>query len=121
MLKIIISLYNNIENIEFICGDVEDSFENLIKKQKIQPSLVIIDPPRKGLDNNTIQNIINLDVKKVIYISCNPATLVRDLKLFEKNYKISDIQPVDMFPQTFHVETCVLLSHKKSQASSPSL
>lgn len=104
---------NNIENIEFICGDVEDSFENLIKKQKIQPSLVIIDPPRKGLDNNTIQNIINLDVKKVIYISCNPATLVRDLKLFEKNYKISDIQPVDMFPFTSHVECVVAMFLKQ--------
>lgn len=97
---------NNIKNIEFMCGDVEESFEKLVKKEKINPDVVIVDPPRRGLDGNTIENILGLDVKRVVYISCNPATMVRDLKMFEEKYEIKEVQPVDMFPFTSHVE-CV--------------
>lgn len=100
---------NNIDNIEFICGDVEEAFDRLIKKEKVKPSVVIVDPPRRGLDNNTIENIMQLNVERVIYISCNPATMVRDLHLMEEKYEIKEIQPVDMFPFTSHVEcVCVL-------------
>lgn len=100
---------NNIKNIEFLCGDVEESFEKLIKKEKIKPDVVIVDPPRRGLDNNTIENIMKLDVKRVVYISCNPATMVRDLKVFEEKYDIKEVQPVDMFPFTSHVECVVAM------------
>lgn len=100
---------NNIKNIEFMCGDVEESFEKLVKKEKINPDVVIVDPPRRGLDGNTIEHILRLDVKRVVYISCNPATMVRDLKMFEEKYEIKEVQPVDMFPFTSHVECCSVL------------
>ncbi len=103
---------NNIKNIEFFTGDVENIFEELVKEQDNKADLIIVDPPRKGLDINTINNIKDNDFKKVLYISCNPATLVRDLKLFEEKYNIIKIQPVDMFPFTTHVECVVLLGLK---------
>lgn len=105
---------NNIKNIEFLCGDVEESFEKLIKREKIRPDVVVVDPPRRGLDNNTIENIMKLDVKRVVYISCNPATMVRDLKVFEEKYDIKEVQPVDMFPFTSHVECLALLELKNN-------
>lgn len=100
---------NNINNIDFICGDVEEAFETLIKKEKVKPDVVIVDPPRRGLDENTINNILKLKVNRVIYISCNPATMVRDLKMMEDMYEIKEIQPVDMFPFTSHVECVVAM------------
>lgn len=97
---------NNIENIEFIAGDVEKVFSNLMEKKQVYPDVIIVDPPRKGLDTNTITNILTVEPKKVVYISCNPATMVRDMKLLEEKYEIKEIQPVDMFPFTSHVECC---------------
>ncbi len=103
---------NSIENTEFIAGDVEEVLNNLINNKKITPDIVMVDPPRKGLDNTSIQNIIKIKPKRMIYISCNPATLVRDLKELEKIYEIKEIKPVDMFPFTSHVEVCALLELK---------
>ncbi len=97
---------NNINNVEFISGDVKQTLEELIVNYKQLPNAIFLDPPRRGLDNNTIKMILKYEPKKVIYISCNPATLVRDLKLLEDKYNIKEIQPVDMFPYTSHVE-CV--------------
>ena len=68
-----------------------------------------MDPPRKGLDNKTIEMLKTLTPKKIIYISCNPATLARDLGLLEEKYNIQEVQPVDMFPYTSHVECCAVL------------
>ena len=104
---------NNVQNTEFIAGDVEIVLDDLINKKNIIPDIVMIDPPRKGLDNNSIENILKIKPKKLVYISCNPATLVRDLAVFEENYDINKIKPVDMFPFTSHVECCVLLEIKK--------
>lgn len=101
---------NNIKNAEFIVGDVEFALSELIETRKIMPEVVFVDPPRKGLDNTTIQNLLKVEPKKIIYISCNPATLVRDLKIFEEKYEIKDIMPVDMFPWTKHIETVTLLT-----------
>ena len=100
---------NSIENIEFYAGDVETVFSNLIEKKQVYPDVIIIDPPRKGLDKNTINNILAVQPKKIVYISCNPATMVRDMKLLEESYKVGEIQPVDMFPFTSHVECCSVL------------
>ena len=105
---------NNIENTEFIAGDVEEVLNDLINNKKITPDIVMVDPPRKGLDNISIQNIIKIKTKRMIYISCNPATLVRDLKELEKIYEIKEIKPVDMFPFTSHVEVCALLKLKNA-------
>ena len=100
---------NNIENTEFIAGDTEIVLDDLINNKKIIPDVVMVDPPRKGLDNRTIENINKIKPNRVIYISCNPATLIRDLAKFEENYEIKSIQPVDMFPFTSHVECVVAM------------
>lgn len=103
---------NNIQNIEFICGDVEQALADLLDNKKVQPNVIIVDPPRRGLDNTTIQNILKVQPQKVVYISCNPATMVRDLKLLGEKYDIKEIQPVDMFPFTSHVE-CICVMSKR--------
>ena len=105
---------NNVENAEFVAGDVEEVFDNLLNKENIIPSAIIVDPPRKGLDNKTIGNILKVKPEKLIYISCNPATLVRDLKELEEVYEIKKIQPVDFFPYTKHVECCAVMELKNS-------
>lgn len=103
---------NNIRNIEFFAGDVEKVFENVLKEHNVKPDVIFVDPPRKGLDKHTIENILNIKPEKIVYISCNPASLVRDLKLLEESYEIKKIQPVDMFPFTSNVECCALLTLK---------
>lgn len=105
---------NNIENTEFIAGDVEIVLDDLINKKNIIPDIIMIDPPRKGLDKKSIENILKIKPKKLVYISCNPATLVRDLAALEEIYEIKNIKPVDMFPLTSHVECCSVLELKQS-------
>ena len=109
------ALKNNVENTEFIAGDVEEVLDELINEKNIIPDIVMVDPPRKGLDNKSIDNIIKICPKKLVYISCNPATLVRDLSKLEDVYEIQSIKPVDMFPFTSHVEVCALLELKNCQ------
>ena len=104
---------NDIRNIEFFAGDVEKIFEDVLKKNSDKPDVIFVDPPRKGLDKHTIENILNVEPKKIIYISCNPASLVRDLKLLEEKYDVREIQPVDMFPFTSHVECVCCMVLKK--------
>lgn len=99
---------NNINNIEFIEGDVEVVFDKLLK-DNIKPNVIFVDPPRKGLDNQTIKNLCNLKLEKLIYVSCNPATLMRDLQKLEDVYDIKSITPVDNFCYTSHVECCSVL------------
>ena len=103
---------NNIENTEFIAGDVEKVLSNLIDNKKVIPDIIMVDPPRRGLDNTSVENIKKVSPKKLVYISCNPATLMRDLAKLEDIYEIKNIKPVDMFPYTSHVEVCSLLELK---------
>ena len=103
---------NDIENTEFIAGDVQIVLDNLINKKKVIPDFVMIDPPRKGLDKTSIDNILSIKPKKIVYISCNPATLVRDLALLEEVYEVEKIKPVDMFPFTSHVECIAVMCLK---------
>lgn len=103
---------NKIDNIEFFAGDVEKVFDKLMKEKQAFPDVVIVDPPRRGLDGNTIQTLLALEPKKVVYISCNPATLVRDMKLLEEKFGVDEIQPVDMFPFTSHCEVVSVLKLK---------
>ena len=105
------SKINNIENIEFLNGDVEEAFEKLINNN-VKPSVVIVDPPRKGLDKNTINNLNKLKLERIVYISCNPATLVRDLKDLNEVYEIKEIQPFDNFCYTSHIESVAVLKLK---------
>ena len=101
---------NGIENIEFLAGDVEKIFETMLQEKEVKPTAIIVDPPRRGLDEHTIQTILNLEVKKIVYVSCNPSTMVRDLKMFQEKYEVKKIQPVDMFPFTNHVECVAVLN-----------
>ena len=104
---------NDIHNTEFIAGDVEEVLDDLINNKKIIPDIIMVDPPRRGLDKTSIQNILKIKPKKLVYISCNPATLVRDLKELEECYEINSIKPVDMFPFTSHVECVVAMILKE--------
>ncbi|MGN1269906.1 MAG: 23S rRNA (uracil(1939)-C(5))-methyltransferase RlmD [Clostridia bacterium] len=104
---------NNIENIEFICGDVEKVLGNLLKEKNILPNVIFVDPPRRGLDETTINTILNVAPKKLVYISCNPSTMVRDLNKLSEKYNIQEIQPVDMFPFTSNCEVVSVLNLKK--------
>lgn len=106
---------NKIQNIQFYCGDVEKMLEKVIQKEKMAPNVVFVDPPRKGLDEVTIRNIRKRKPERLIYISCNPATLMRDLKQLEEEYDIRELQPVDMFPFTSHVEVVSVLGLKEEK------
>ena len=107
---------NNVTNTEFYAGDVEKVLDDLINQKGIIPDIVMFDPPRKGLDKTSISNILKIKPKKVVYISCNPATLIRDLADFEEYYDVNTIIPVDMFPYTSHVECVALMSRKNNES-----
>ena len=100
---------NNVENAEFFVGNVEKVLPDLVKEKNLTCDVAFVDPPRKGCDLITINTLLEIMPKKVVYVSCNPATLGRDLKLFEEKYNISKISICDMFPYTTHVESVVLL------------
>ena len=99
---------NKKENIDFICSDTK----KIIDKITSDYDTIILDPPRSGVDKNIINKIINEKSKKIIYISCNPHTLGRDLKLLEDNYNINDIKLLDMFPNTEHCESVCILERR---------
>ena len=104
---------NGIENAEFICGDAANAAE-MLEQQGLRPNVIVIDPPRKGCDQSLIKTISRMAPDRVVYVSCDPATLARDLKWFtEEGYMPQEVTPVDMFPRTAHVETVVLLSRKE--------
>lgn len=105
---------NQVNNVDFIAGDVEKVLDDLLYKKKIIPDIVMVDPPRKGLDRNSVENILHIKPKRLVYISCNPATLVRDLAKLEAWYVVKDIKPVDMFPFTSHVECIAVLCLKET-------
>lgn len=100
---------NNIHNAEFAVGKSEDVIPEW-KKQGITPDVIVVDPPRKGCDEDLLKTIIEMKPKRVVYVSCNPATLARDLRILEDGgFKTVEVQPVDMFPQTTHVEAVAKL------------
>ncbi len=101
---------NGIDNAEFICSDAKTAAQDLAKKKTL-PDVVVIDPPRKGCDKEVIESVCIMNPKRIVYVSCDPETLARDLALFEeKGYKTKEVTPVDMFPRTQHVETVVLMT-----------
>ena len=100
---------NNIRNVEFITGDAN----KILPKLGVKPNVIVIDPPRSGCDENFLLTIAKLKPSKIVYVSCNPATLARDLKILaENNFKTQQVQPVDMFPFTSHVESVALLTYE---------
>ena len=103
---------NNINNCIFYTGDMKDIFsENFIEENGF-PDIIITDPPRDGMHKKVIDQILKIKAKKIVYVSCNSATQARDIYLLKELYKITNIQPIDMFPQTHHVENIVVLEIK---------
>jgi 23S rRNA (uracil1939-C5)-methyltransferase len=100
-------LYNGISNCRFILGDIKDCLEH-VKKLDV----MIIDPPRTGMHKNVVKQILDMAPAKIIYVSCNPATMARDLGMMKDNYKVLEVQPVDMFPHTYHIESVARLERK---------
>jgi len=102
---------NEIKNVKFFTADLYKSFLPIVDKYNIpKPDVMVIDPPRSGMHPTTVDDVIKLSPNKIVYVSCNPTTQVRDIKLmFEAGYKLIKIKPVDMFPHTFHIENVALL------------
>ncbi len=103
---------NNIENAHFFVGDMKKVFNDEFINAHGHPDVIITDPPRDGMHADVVQQILTIAPEKVVYVSCNSATQARDLALMDGMYKVTRIQPVDMFPQTHHVENVVLLEKK---------
>ena len=100
---------NGIRNVGFICSDAADFFE-AIRRSYPSPDVIVVDPPRKGLSQEVIEGIADLAPKRLVYISCNPATLARDIRVLNEHfYHFMDGMAFDMFPRTAHVESVVLL------------
>jgi len=103
---------NNIDNCSFVVGDMKDVFNDEFISTHANPDIIVTDPPRAGMHADVVAQILKLRAPKVVYVSCNPATQARDLALLDEAYKVTAVQPVDMFPHTHHVENVVLLELK---------
>lgn len=103
---------NGIENTLFYAGDMKDILTDEFVKQHGKPDVIITDPPRAGMHPDVIQTILRAAPKRIVYVSCNPATQARDLEVLNEQYRVEEVQPVDMFPHTPHVENVVLLEQR---------
>ncbi|MEK8179876.1 23S rRNA (uracil(1939)-C(5))-methyltransferase RlmD [Flavobacterium buctense] len=103
---------NSITNCEFYVGDMKNVFNDDFIAQHGQPDVIITDPPRDGMHKDVVEQILKIAPDKVVYVSCNSATQARDLALMDEKYKVTRVRPVDMFPQTHHVENVVLLERR---------
>lgn len=106
------SKINNIDNTLFYAGDMKDILTDAFIAQHGRPDVIITDPPRAGMHPDVVKTILNAHPKRIVYVSCNPATQARDLFIMDSLYKVVAVQPVDMFPHTPHVENVVLLEEK---------
>mgnify|MGYP003950819287 FL=1 len=104
---------NNIDNCSFFVGDMKKSFTDEFIKKNGTPDIIITDPPRDGMHKKVVEQILKIGAKQIVYISCNSSTQARDLALMDSMYKVTNIQPLDMFPQTHHVENIVVLERNK--------
>jgi 23S rRNA (uracil1939-C5)-methyltransferase len=112
---------NGVSNCEFICGEVKKVLARFENDKEI-PDIVVVDPPRAGLHKHVVKSLLNIKPPQIIYVSCNPSTLARDLKILcEECYKLEMVQPVDMFPHTYHIETVVKLNAVKSIGLTPQI
>ena len=101
---------NGVSNVEFIAGQAEDVIPEMYEKG-LNADVVVVDPPRKGCDESLLSTLVEMQPERIVYVSCNPSTLARDLKyLSENGFKAVEVQPVDMFPWSWHVESIVLMS-----------
>ena len=103
------SQINNITNTSFFTGDIKSVLNDQFVSAKGRPDVIITDPPRAGMQKEVVSSIISAEPEKVVYISCNPSTQARDIALMSEHYRVTKIQPVDMFPHTHHVENVILM------------
>ena len=103
---------NGISNTEFIVGDMKTVLNNTITATYGVPDVLVTDPPREGMHKEVVEQLLTMGPQRIVYVSCNTATQARDLSLLKADYKILKVQPVDMFPQTHHVENVVLLEKR---------
>jgi len=103
---------NGITNVEFYSGDLAKVLNEEFTKQHGKPDIIITDPPRAGMHDKVVKQILEAEPEKIVYVSCNPATQARDIALLNEKYDLIKLQPVDMFPQTHHAENVVLLKKK---------
>jgi len=106
------SSINNIENTTFMAGDMKDLLNAELFEKHGRPDVIITDPPRAGMHADVVETILNAVPDRIVYVSCNAATQARDLNLLDSRYKVTKVQPVDMFPHTHHVENVVLLERR---------
>lgn len=105
---------NQIENAQFFVGKAEEVLPEKYEKEQIYADVIVVDPPRKGCEESVLNTMVQMNPKRIVYVSCDSATLARDLKyLCERGYEMKKVKAIDQFPQTEHVETVVMLSHKK--------
>ena len=103
---------NHLDNTLFFAGDMKDILNQDFIVQYGRPDVIITDPPRAGMHEDVIKTILFAEPKRIVYVSCNPATQARDLALLDEKYSVTKVQPVDMFPHTQHVENVVQLQHR---------
>jgi 23S rRNA (uracil1939-C5)-methyltransferase len=107
------SSMNNIRNTEFYAGDIKDILSEQFMEKCGYPDVIITDPPRAGMHEDVVKKILTAAPQKIVYISCNPSTQARDILLLSEKFNVNRVQPVDMFPQTHHVENIILLENKE--------
>ncbi|MEQ8533022.1 MAG: 23S rRNA (uracil-5-)-methyltransferase RumA, partial [Imperialibacter sp.] len=100
---------NNLENVHFQAGDIKDLLTEEFMERHGRPQVIITDPPRAGMHTDVTDALYHSGAERIVYVSCNPATQARDIQLLAERYKVVEVQPVDMFPHTHHVENVVLL------------
>jgi 23S rRNA (uracil1939-C5)-methyltransferase len=96
---------NAVDNCRFVLGDIRAELPRL----DFRPDVLVIDPPRVGMHKDVVNQVLDLGAESIIYVSCNPATLARDLSVLKSDYQVIEVQPVDMFPHTFHIEAVAKL------------
>ena len=104
---------NNVNNVEFVLGDMKDTFNDQFLEENGLPDCVITDPPRSGMHPDVVEQLSQLETDRLVYVSCNPSTMARDLKILKEFYNVESVQPVDMFPQTYHIEAVAKLTRIK--------
>ena len=103
---------NSINNTSFFAGDIKDLLTEAFMQEQGYPDVVILDPPRAGVHPDVLDSILHANPKRIVYVSCNPASQARDIAILDKGYKVTQVQPVDMFPHTHHVENVVLMEKR---------
>ena len=104
--------HNQVENCRFILGDIRETLPAISKR----PEVLVIDPPRAGMHPDVVKQVLAMSAERIVYVSCNPTTLARDLILLKEDYQIEEVQPVDLFPHTYHIESVVKLVKKGETA-----